>query len=81
MTKSERIRRALSETDKTREQIARDVGCLPAYVRVVEQRLLGGGLSKADRGYRERNAEKLRLYNLLRALARRRRELEARASP
>lgn len=39
VTKSGRIIDLLATTDLTREQIAEQIGCLPAYVRVVEQRL------------------------------------------
>ena len=53
-TKSDRILALLEHTEMTRAQIARDVGCLPAYVRVVEQRLAG---NCAAQRWLERNPE------------------------
>lgn len=45
-TKSAQIIHLLESTDLTREQIAAKVGCMPAYVRVVEQRLAGNDPAK-----------------------------------
>lgn len=56
-TKSAKIIDLLAKTDLTREQIAARVGCLPAYVRVVEQRLgAEPGQAPQDR-WRQRNRE------------------------
>lgn len=53
MTKTERIRR-LTDGTRSTTQIAETVGCSPAYVRAVWQRMRGGGISAADRKYREK---------------------------
>ncbi len=49
MTKADAIIDLLASTDLTSRQISECVGCLPAYVRVVQARLLGGGASVADK--------------------------------
>lgn len=60
VTKSDRIIDLLATTDLTREQIAARIGCLPAYVRVVEQRLAAErGNGPQDR-WHLRNSDKRR---------------------
>ena len=45
-SKSEKIITLLAETGLTRAEIAEKVGCLQAYVRVVEQRFQGRNATK-----------------------------------
>lgn len=67
VTKSGRIIDLLATTDLTREQIAEQIGCLPAYVRVVEQRLAAdSGEAPEERWYRRNRQARLgqmRAYN------------------
>mgnify|MGYP003476076950 CR=1 FL=1 len=58
MSKAERIRDLLATTDKTRAEIAADVGCLQEYVRVVEQRLLRIGGQSPEQRWVQRNPGK-----------------------
>lgn len=58
MSKAEKIRHFLETTDKTNQEIAEDVGCLDAYVRVVQARLLHGGQTPSDYAWRENNKER-----------------------
>lgn len=75
-SKAARITDLLATTDLTREQVADRVGCLPAYVRTVEQRLVGNCAAKR---WKERNPEFVREYektrNVYRAERRRQRRL------
>lgn len=56
-TKSAKIIDLLAKTDLTREQIAARVGCLPAYVRVVEQRLAAEPGNSPEQRWLQRNRE------------------------
>ena len=58
MSKSERIRELLATTDKTRAEIAEEVGRLQEYVRVVEQRLLKADGTTPDRRWKQRHRER-----------------------
>lgn len=78
MSKAERIRNYLSDTDMTRDQIALAIGCRVEYVRVVEQRLLGGGgMSVADRRYR---AVRREAWNAYQRVLKQKLRMNARAS-
>lgn len=59
MTKTEKIKNLL-KLDLTTKQIAERVGCRKEYVRVVKQRVAGGGLAKADLKYLSRPDVKLK---------------------
>lgn len=52
MTKAEHIM-SLWDGKRTTGQIARKVGCLPEYVRVVVRQRKGRGMSENDRRYRQ----------------------------
>ena len=56
-TKTDTIKALLEAGDLTRKEIAARVGCLPAYVRVVQQRLNG---NCAARRWRARNLDRER---------------------
>ena len=60
MSKSDRIKRLIGQ-GFTRRQIALLVGVSQSYVRAVVQRMIGGGLSSADRKYIETMPEDVRL--------------------
>ena len=55
MSKAARIRELLQETDLSNQEIAAEVGCLDAYVRVVQQRLMG---VSHDRNWRANNLDR-----------------------
>lgn len=59
-SKAERIRDLLEKTDMTAREIAVAVGCLDAYVRVVQHRLAAGGLTASDANWRRNNQDKQR---------------------
>lgn len=61
-SKSAKIIGLLATTDLTREQIAAKVGCLPAYVRVVEQRLIAEPGDAPARRWQKRNPDRQRKY-------------------
>lgn len=50
-SKAAKIVDLLAATDLSNKKISEEVGCSAAYVRAVQQRLLGGGMSKADKRY------------------------------
>lgn len=56
-TKSAKIIDLLAKTDLTREQIAGRVGCLPSYIRTVEQRLAAEPGNKPEQRWYRRNRE------------------------
>lgn len=59
MSKAALIREWLETTDCSSREIARRVGCLDAYVRVVQHRLANGGASPADRKYYTANRKEI----------------------
>ena len=54
-SKKQRILDLLEKTDLTNAEIARDIGCLAAYVRVVQQRLVHGGQTPSEAAWRKAN--------------------------
>jgi hypothetical protein len=67
MTKAERVRALLAE-GKTHKEIASEVGCLTAYVRTVRLRAASeDGMSPGERAWRERNADRVREADRIRA--------------
>ena len=56
-SKASVIRRYLETTDYSSREIARRTGYESAYVRVVMQRLAGGGTAPADKKYYAANRE------------------------
>ena len=69
--KAERIRDLLETTDMTNQEIAKAVGVLDSYVRVVQQRLIapfGKSSSVADINWKARNLERWTERNRARSL-------------
>ena len=60
MNKAEAIRTLLATTELSTKEIAAEVRCGDSYVRNVQQRMLGGGLTDADRNWRLRNPDRCR---------------------
>lgn len=54
-SKKHRILALLEHTDLTNAEIARDVGCHTAYVRVVQQRLVHGGRTPSEVAWQKAN--------------------------
>lgn len=60
MTKTDQIKKLFSTTELTYQQIADQVGCRVEYVRVIQQRMLGGGESAGDKKYRPKKLLKMK---------------------
>lgn len=52
------IRDLLESTDVSSAEIAQTLGCLDAYVRVVQHRLLHGGRTPSERNWRAANPDR-----------------------
>lgn len=61
-SKQAKILDLLEATNLNNAEIADAVGCVPAYVRTVQQRLLNGGITKADARWRKNNPNKVGEY-------------------